>query len=285
MQGDAAELQKRVTEVEAHTAELKKVNEGLQREVNQRKRAEEEISRLARFPSENPNPVLRVTTDGTIIYANEASLPLLDVWGCQVGQLLPDDWRKFTFDVLSSGSYKDAEVECGNRILSLTFAPVADADYLNVYGLDVTERKRAEEALKRSNEELLNEQNQRRILSKRLIELLEKDRHDIGMELHDHIGQTLTSLKMNIEMIHGKLKPDHTELGAQIKAAQERAIQAIKDVKNVAHGLRPTMIEALGVVSCLRELFSEIQQQTDMEIRFFSRRIPKRFEGEKELAI
>ena len=150
---------------------------------------------------------------------------------------------------------------------------------------NITERKQVEEELRRSNEELLKEHNQRMMLSKSLIDLLEKDRRQIAMELHDHIGQTLTSLKMNLEMIHGKLKPGHTELGAQITVAQERAIQAIKDVKNISHGLRPAMIEALGVVSSLRGLLNEIQQQTDIEIRFFSRGIPKRFEEEKELAI
>ena len=120
-----------------------------------RKRAEEEIARLARFPSENPNPVLRVAKDGTILYANNSSLPLLNVWGCQVGQVLPDDWRKFTLDVFTSGSRKDAEVEYEDRILSLTFAPMVDADYVNVYGLNITERKRAEEEVRRRSEELL----------------------------------------------------------------------------------------------------------------------------------
>jgi PAS domain S-box-containing protein len=151
--------------------------------------------------------------------------------------------------------------------------------------LDISDRKRAEEALRRSNEELLKEHNQRIMLSKSLIELLEKDRRQTAMELHDHIGQTLTSLKMNLEMIHGKLKPDHTELGAQITNAQERTIQAINDVKNVSYGLRPAMIDTLGVVSSLRELFNEVQQQTDMEIHFFNRGIPERFEEGKELAI
>jgi len=101
---------------------------------------------------------------------------------------------------------------------------------------------------------LLREYNQRKTLSKSLIDLLEKDRRQVAMELHDHIGQTLTSLKMNLEMIHGKLKPGHKELGAQITAAKERTIQAIKDAKNVSHGLRPSVIDTLGVVSSLREL-------------------------------
>jgi len=114
-------------------------------DITERVRAEEEIKQLAKFPGENPNPVLRVAKDGTIIYANEAASPLLNVWGCQEGQPLPDGWRQFTLDVLSSGSSKDTDIEYENRILSLTFAPVVDADYVNVYGLDITERVRAEE--------------------------------------------------------------------------------------------------------------------------------------------
>ncbi len=134
----------------AIAVENTRLYEEAQKEILERKRAEEEIGRLAKFPSENPNPVLRVAKDGTILYTNEASLSLLNLWGCQVGQLLPDDWRKLTLDVFSSGSSKEAEVEVGDRILSLTFAPVVDADYVNVYGLDITERKRAEAALRES---------------------------------------------------------------------------------------------------------------------------------------
>ncbi len=147
------------------------------------------------------------------------------------------------------------------------------------------ERKQAGEALKQTTEELSKEHNQRIMLSKRLIDLLEKDRQHIAVELHDHIGQTLISLKMHLELIHEKLKPDRTGLGTQIKVVQEIAIQVIKDIKNISHGLRPTMIDTLGLVSSLRQLFDEIRQQTDMKIRFFSKGIPKRFDKEKELAI
>ena len=64
------------------------------RDVTERKQAEEEIQSLARFPSENPNPVLRLTQDGKILYANKASSPLLDFWGRQIGQTVAVEWQK-----------------------------------------------------------------------------------------------------------------------------------------------------------------------------------------------
>ncbi|MGB9602650.1 MAG: response regulator, partial [Limisphaerales bacterium] len=48
--------------------------------IEQRNRVEEQLRILGRFPSENPNPVLRVRTDGTLLYANMASMPLLKEW-------------------------------------------------------------------------------------------------------------------------------------------------------------------------------------------------------------
>ena len=138
--------------VGAVVGRLRDLGEQVKRELTERKLAEEEINRLAKFPSQNPNLVLRVARDGTILYANEASLPLLNVWGRQTGQPLPDDWREFALDALSSGLSKEAEVEYEDRILSLMFASVVDADYINVYGLDITERVRAEERIRQQNE-------------------------------------------------------------------------------------------------------------------------------------
>jgi len=173
----------------------------------------------------------------------------------------------------------------GNKESGYDLADQQAIEDLSLAFVEALERKRAEKAIRISNEELLKEHNQRKILSKRLIDLLEKDRRQIAMDLHDHIGQTLTSLKIDLEIIHDQLEDSKPELQPQIKAVQEKAVQVMKDVKSVSHGLRPTMIDALGVKSSLRNLFSEIKQQTGMEIRFFNRGIPKRFEEEKELAI
>jgi len=176
-----------------------------------------------------------------------------------------------------------------NRYFIRTLSPVKEPDKkvtaLTLISKDITKRKLTEESLKQANEKILREYDQRKILSKRLIDLLEKERRQIAMELHDHIGQNLTSCKIDLEIIHDRLEDSKSELRPQVKAIQEKAVQIMKDIKSISHGLRPTMIDALGIVSSFKNLFSEIKQQTGMEIRFFNRGIPKRFEEEKELAI
>jgi two-component system NtrC family sensor kinase len=125
---------------------------GFAQDITESKLAEEEIARLARFPNENPAPVLRVAKDGTVLYANKAASPLLKEWKCQIGQKLPEYWRNFILAVIRSASNKDVEMAVSKRILNLTFTPVAEEGYVNLYGLEITERKRAEEALKQSEE-------------------------------------------------------------------------------------------------------------------------------------
>ncbi|MCH8120845.1 MAG: PAS domain S-box protein [Planctomycetes bacterium] len=116
-------------------------------DITGRKQADEQIEKLAKFPAEDPNPVLRISGHGTVIYANKASLPLLKVWRCRVGQSLPNPWHEFVLDALSSGQNQQTEAQCDERIFSLTFTPIVKANYVNIYGLDITERKKAEERL------------------------------------------------------------------------------------------------------------------------------------------
>jgi PAS domain S-box-containing protein len=122
------------------------------RDLSEQKEAIEEIRNLARFPEENPHPILRVAREGTLLYANSASECLLDTWGCGVGQVLPEMWRGVVLEVLEVGLPKDLEVQCGVTTYALTFVPSPDARDINVYGKDITERKIAEETLRASEE-------------------------------------------------------------------------------------------------------------------------------------
>ncbi len=110
------------------------------RDITEQKKAEEEIANLAKFPAENPNPVLRVSGDGTIMFANNAAQPLLDAWSCRLGQAIPKQWAERVSHVLVTGQREDVEIECDGRTFLVTFAPVLEAGYVNLYAHDTTKR-------------------------------------------------------------------------------------------------------------------------------------------------
>jgi len=117
-------------------------------DITERKRAEEEIRNLAKFPSENPNPVLRIAKDKTVLYANGAAEAILSEDNVKAGHHISGLWPQWTDEVLKLGVVRtDIETRHGDRVFSWTMTPLIDKDYLNVYGIDITERKRAEEQI------------------------------------------------------------------------------------------------------------------------------------------
>jgi len=121
-------------------------------DISERKAREAEVESLAKFPSENSNPVLRVRADGVLLYANDASQPLLEDWQREVGDAVPPLWQEMTRDSLARRSNQEVDIPLQNgRIWSFSIVPILDGGYVNLYGRDVTERRQAEEALHRIN--------------------------------------------------------------------------------------------------------------------------------------
>lgn len=125
---------------------------GMARDVTEQKQAEEKILTLSRFPDENPNPVLRLSPIGRILYANKASQPLLGFWGRDDNQTLPDEWQRHVAEVFASGLNKEVEIQRAGQIFSCILSPVREEGYINFYGIDITERKQAEAALLQSED-------------------------------------------------------------------------------------------------------------------------------------
>jgi PAS domain S-box-containing protein len=133
---------------------------GKKREAVAKKKAANELqdlnqrlADLARFPQENPNPVMRVKRDGTILFANDAC-SALDSFRCQPGKVLPKQYQKIAAEVLDTGSSHAIEIESKEHTFALNFVPITKSAYVNVYGSDITELKKVEESLRETRDYL-----------------------------------------------------------------------------------------------------------------------------------
>ncbi len=141
--------------VEERTAELAQSNTQLRKEIEDRRKAEEALREahdralwLARFPDENPNPVLRVSSDSIVLYCNQSAVAVPTLV-CAVGQPLDNRLLPLASRTMAEGGERGEDVEIGKRIYSVRVTPFPREGYANVYGRDVTERKRAEHEIQK----------------------------------------------------------------------------------------------------------------------------------------
>src|SRR5665254_15052 len=80
-----------------------------------------------------------------------SSESLLEHWHYQEGKALQDRWIQLVIDALRDDDIKTAETEMDDKLIFLTFAPIAEKDFVNVYGSDITELKQGEERIKHLN--------------------------------------------------------------------------------------------------------------------------------------
>jgi len=118
------------------------------RDITEQIRAQQEIESLARFPAENPNPVLRVKLDGQILYANKACMLLPARWNLRAGMPVPAALQAIVAGICKTQQTQTVDVLGEGRVLSISAALVPGVEYVNLYATDITERKRAEEALR-----------------------------------------------------------------------------------------------------------------------------------------
>jgi PAS domain S-box-containing protein len=239
------------------------------RDITERQKAAEQIAKLAKFPAEDPNPVLRISAFGTVIYGNKASLPLLKTWQCRVGQSLPDRWHRLVLDALISGQSEQTEFQCDGRTFSLIFAPVLNANYVNIYGLDITELKEVEK-------QLLQNQAQLRTLASKLSLTEERERRRIASELHDQIGQSLAVSKIKLEALRKSCSYKDKEAEKNFDEICETLGQAIVDMRSLIFDLSSPILHELGFGKAVMEcLIEQIEKKHAIQTEFEDDDLPK----------
>ncbi len=114
-------------------------------DISERKIAREKIADIARFPAENPNPVLRLSNKYVLL----ANKPSQDIFGIGEGSRIPEVLTKSVNEAFSKDRNIEIELNINNRIYNLVMVPIKEKGYANIYGMDITDRKEAEERLGR----------------------------------------------------------------------------------------------------------------------------------------
>ena len=124
---------------------------------------------------------------------------------------------------------------------------------------DISERRRAEEALGNSRRQL-------RALTARIQSGREEERASVAREIHDELGQVLTAIKMNLDWLERKM--GEGENGLLLSRFIERVVEsgemtdaAIKNVQRIATELRPEALDNLGLAEALLQEANRFQQR------------------------
>jgi two-component system sensor histidine kinase UhpB len=105
------------------------------------------------------------------------------------------------------------------------------------------------------------------------------------MDLHDEIGQTLTTIKMEVELMSVACGADSEAMAQRLQRLSEKLSSAMEQVRRIAYGLRPSNLDALGLESALGQLVKELNHHDQIHIRSFFKGLEERCPKELEVAI
>ncbi len=139
------------------------------RDVTDERKVQRQVRDLAKFPEENPNPVLRADGGAQVVFANDVAKSLPGLLKGEAADLLHDTLAFKVREAARTGLRQDVEMESGGQLYHYTVAPVRGETYLNIYGRDVTAENEARQALIAAKDSL-EERVRERTASVRLLQ-------------------------------------------------------------------------------------------------------------------
>lgn len=308
--------------VEERTAELRMTNVSLVQEVSERQRAEvvlrESEARYRALYEGNPSMYFTVDPGGTILSVNPFGAEQLgytvdELVGQSVLNVIYEEDREAILQQLSAfgmnptrvADWEFRKLRKDGSVLWVKEAAraVQEANGKTVVLIvceDITERQRAEEALrqahdelerrveartaalsktvdileeqvtvrKRAEEELRKSEEQLRALSGRLLSVQEEERTRLAREIHDELGAALTALRIELAWVGQRLPAKEKGLQNKIQTMTQLVDRAVQAVRRIATELRPGVLDHLGLVAGLEWQVREFQERTGIECIF-----------------
>jgi PAS domain S-box-containing protein len=260
------------------------------RDTTDRKRAQEANSRLAAIVESSDDAIISKTLDGVITSWNRGAkriygYPAEEVVGRPITILVPPDHHDEIPEILRRvrrgekvDHYETERIrKDGGRIhVSLTVSPIADSAG-NIFGAsavarDVTERRRAEEKIRRLNEELeervaertaalVEREGRLKELVGKLVTAQEEERRRVAYELHDGLTQVAIAAHQYLQAFADGHPPGSTVGEGELDWVLELAQRTVKEARRVIEGLRPTALDDFGLAVAVRQLVEDLARE------------------------
>jgi len=190
----------------------------------------------------------------------------------------PDQRTSFMKQLLANGRVRDLEVgvrrKDGQILMTLGSAEMievnGEACALSVIA-DITERKKAQEAMSG--------------FSRKLIEAQEAERTRIARELHDDINQRLAMVAVNLKTLKQKLSDTDLEARLDIDVTCERVSELESDVQALSHRLHSSKLEYLGLEAATRGFCREVSERQHVKIDLHCEDVPEDLSSDVALCL
>ncbi|PKK34635.1 hypothetical protein BWI96_21090 [Siphonobacter sp. SORGH_AS_0500] len=120
-----------------------------------------------------------------------------------------------------------------------------------------------------------------RIRTAALLEGQEEERKRLAQELHDGVGQLLTGIRLQIELLQNASYTDKEKISYQV--LKELVLETIETVRQISYDLMPSVLTDFGLVSALRLLSEKITKISGIKVRFNSGEFPIRLSSAIEV--
>lgn len=253
-------------------------------DITERKKYEEELRKLSRAVEQSPVSIIITDTQGKIEYVNPK---FCEVTGYAFDEVLGRNPNLLKSGETSSEIYeelwetikegKEWTGEFHNKKKSgelfweyASISPVKNSEGVITNFLavkeDITERKKYEEELRFSREQL-------RALTAHIQSVNENEREVIAREIHDELGQVLTSVKMNLAFINKNIIADNNsinvhELKNEINGMTSVIDSSIKRIRKIITQLRPEVLDNLGLIPAIEWQIKEFETKSGISSRF-----------------